>query len=181
MLGASCISSGDTSHRNKRLAKFVVRGDPSSIGFASILFAAARGYPNNERCCWLVGQNIQVGLIFRLAIEVFTLLFLCNLCELKHGSALGLDPWEQGRDTLLALLYDGRPKVYRNNCPHQNVPMQYRKDRFMSPDGSRIICFAHGASFRPDNGLCIDGPCLGQSLTSLSCLVDSEGRVWLES
>lgn len=107
--------------------------------------------------------------------------FLCNLEHLQTGSARGFDPFGSGRDTVLALLVGGRPTVYRNDCPHLNVPMQYRKDRFMSPDGEYIICFAHGARFLPESGLCVDGPCLGQSLTMLPCTVDETGRVWLEA
>lgn len=106
--------------------------------------------------------------------------FLCHLQELEAGSARGFDPYGSGRDAVLALLVTGRPKVFRNDCPHLNVPMQYRKDRFMTPNGEYIVCFAHGARFLPESGLCVSGPCLGQSLTELGYSVDREGRVWLE-
>lgn len=110
-----------------------------------------------------------------------SLTFLCHLHDLPTGAARGFDPFERGRDTVLALLVEGRPKVFLNDCPHLNVPMQYRKDRFMTPDGAFIVCFAHGARFLPESGLCVDGPCLGQSLTELTCSVDGEGRVWLDT
>lgn len=109
------------------------------------------------------------------------LTFLCEPNTLQASTARGFDPFGSGRDTVLALLVEGRPKVYRNDCPHLNVSMQYRKDRFMTPDGQYIVCFAHGARFLPESGLCVDGPCLGQSLTMLPCAVDEEGRVWLET
>ena len=106
--------------------------------------------------------------------------FLCHEDDLGEGRAQGLDPWGDGRDTVFALRWRGRVRVYRNLCPHLDVAMQYRKDRFMSGDGQHIVCFAHGALFRPDNGFCVLGPCLGQSLQMLEYHIDTEGGVWLE-
>jgi nitrite reductase/ring-hydroxylating ferredoxin subunit len=60
-----------------------------------------------------------------------------------------------------------------------DVAMQYRKDRFMSADGQHIVCFAHGALFRPDDGLCVLGPCLGQALQQQPIVIDADGAVWL--
>lgn len=113
--------------------------------------------------------------------QIVSLTFLCHLHDLQADAARGFDPCGSGRDTVLALLVAGRAKVFRNDCPHLNVPMQYRKDRFMTPDGQYIVCFAHGARFLPESGLCVSGPCLGQSLTEQACSVDEEGRVWLEN
>ncbi|MDH4559932.1 Rieske (2Fe-2S) protein [Pseudomonas sp. BN411] len=106
--------------------------------------------------------------------------FLCREDQLEEGRALGFDPWGEGRDTVLALLWRGQVRVYRNLCPHLDVAMQYRKDRFMSGDGQHIVCFAHGALFQPDNGFCVLGPCLGQSLQALTVQADAAGGMWLE-
>jgi Ferredoxin subunits of nitrite reductase and ring-hydroxylating dioxygenases len=108
------------------------------------------------------------------------LTLLCRDEQLQEGLARGFDPWGQGRDTVLALRWRGQVRVYRNLCPHLDVAMQYRKDRFMSGDGRHIVCFAHGALFQPDNGFCVLGPCLGQSLQALMVMVDVSGNVWLE-
>ncbi|MCV0280480.1 Rieske 2Fe-2S domain-containing protein [Pseudomonas aeruginosa] len=105
--------------------------------------------------------------------------FLCREDELLEGQARGFDPWLQGRDTVVALRWRGLVRVYRNSCPHWQVPMQYRKDRFMSGDGRYIVCFAHGALFQPENGFCLQGPCLGQSLQSLGVSDDGEGGLWV--
>jgi nitrite reductase/ring-hydroxylating ferredoxin subunit len=55
--------------------------------------------------------------------------------------------------------------------------MQYRKDRFMSGDGRYIVCFSHGALFRPEDGFCVQGPCLGHYLVMLDVCTDDEGRL----
>lgn len=105
--------------------------------------------------------------------------YLCPAHVVGEGSALGLDPFGRGSDTLFVVRWQGRLQAWRNRCPHLDVPMHYRKDRFMSAGGEHIVCFAHGALFRPDNGLCVQGPCLGQSLQPLAIHVDERGAVWL--
>ena len=105
--------------------------------------------------------------------------YLCPARTVGEGSARGFDPFGQGRDTVLLVRWQGQLRAWRNRCPHLEVPMHYRKDRFMAADGQRIVCFAHGAQFRPDNGLCVLGPCLGQSLQPLALHVDEQGDVWL--
>jgi nitrite reductase/ring-hydroxylating ferredoxin subunit len=92
---------------------------------------------------------------------------LCRLDELVEGQSRGFDPLRRGKDSLFALRYAGALYLYRNSCPHLDVPLHYRKDRFLSADGSRVICYAHGAQFVPDTGLCVFGPCLGERLVAV--------------
>jgi nitrite reductase/ring-hydroxylating ferredoxin subunit len=54
--------------------------------------------------------------------------------------------------------------AYVNTCPHAGHPLNFRPDKFLTPDRNLIICGSHGALFARDNGLCIAGPCPGQSL-----------------
>lgn len=92
---------------------------------------------------------------------------LCRLDELAEGQARGFDPQGRGADSLFALRHRGAVRLYRNRCPHLGVPLEYRKDRFLSADGQWVICYAHGARFRPDDGLCTHGPCRGEWLQAL--------------
>lgn len=105
--------------------------------------------------------------------------YLCPQVALAEGCARGFDPKGEGRDSLLVVRWQGALKGWLNSCPHLEVPMQYRKDRFMSADRQHIVCFAHGALFKPDTGLCVLGPCLGQSLRAQPLFVDEHGGVWL--
>ncbi len=105
---------------------------------------------------------------------------LCPAEAIREGQARGFDPSNTGTDTVFALRRAGIVRVYRNCCPHQKVFLEYYKDRFLSANGERIICSAHGAHFEPDTGLCIHGPCLGQSLQALPYSV-LEGWLWLRS
>lgn len=106
-------------------------------------------------------------------------IFLCLQEHIAEGGARGFDPYGQGRDTVLVVRWRGALTAWLNRCPHLDVAMQYRKDRFMSGDGQHIVCFAHGALFRPDTGACVLGPCLGQALQRQTLTVDEHGGVWL--
>ena len=57
--------------------------------------------------------------------------------------------------------------------------MAWRKDAYLNGDCSRIVCSAHGAQFDIATGLCLLGPCLGQSLTRVPLAVDTDGNVFL--
>ena len=108
------------------------------------------------------------------------LVALCLMSELAEGQARGFDPLGQGRDSVFAILHQGQVRLYRNSCPHLDVRLEYRKDRFMSADGQRIICYAHGAQFLPESGLCVYGPCLGEQLSALEYQID-EGWLVLDT
>jgi nitrite reductase/ring-hydroxylating ferredoxin subunit len=97
---------------------------------------------------------------------------LCRADEVGERQARGFDPLDKGRDSVFALRHNGEIHVYRNSCPHLDVRLEYRKDRFLSADGMRIICYAHGAQFLPETGECVYGPCLGEHLSALAFVVE---------
>jgi len=55
-------------------------------------------------------------------------------------------------------------RAYVNRCAHLAYPLNYLPDRFLSHEGSMILCTAHGALFEKSTGLCVAGPCEGLSL-----------------
>lgn len=54
---------------------------------------------------------------------------------------------------------------YVNRCPHAGHPLDLLPQRFLTPDGTLIVCGSHGALFEKASGLCVAGPCVGRSLT----------------
>lgn len=54
---------------------------------------------------------------------------------------------------------------YVDRCPHQGLPLAQVLDDYLTPDGGLIACSWHGALFRPDDGACVGGPCVGAALT----------------
>jgi nitrite reductase/ring-hydroxylating ferredoxin subunit len=55
---------------------------------------------------------------------------------------------------------------YVDRCPHAGLPLAQTLDDYLTPDGALIACSWHGALFRPEDGVCVGGPCVGQSLTT---------------
>lgn len=104
---------------------------------------------------------------------------LCALAELPVGGARGFDPLGCGHDTIFAVRRGGSVRVWADRCPHHGTPMAWRKDAYLNAAGDRIVCAAHGALFEPDTGLCVQGPCLGESLRALPCMLTDDGELLL--
>ncbi len=64
---------------------------------------------------------------------------------------------------------------YVNVCPHFSLPLNYRPDEFMSSDGTLIMCTMHFALFRIEDGLCVDGTCVGHYLDPVPLTTDANG------
>lgn len=102
---------------------------------------------------------------------------LCRLEEIPDGGSRGL--LRQGLDDRVFVVRQGSEVfAWLNDCPHQNRPLEYRQDRFLSGDGSRIVCYAHGAHFDIRSGHCFAGPCEGEHLVRVPIHV-KDGVVWL--
>jgi nitrite reductase/ring-hydroxylating ferredoxin subunit len=89
---------------------------------------------------------------------------LCRLEELPDGAARGFGPAPGGFTGLFAVRRGDAVVVYVNSCPHIGTPLEWIADRFLSHDGSLIVCATHGAEFRIADGECIRGPCFGDRL-----------------
>jgi nitrite reductase/ring-hydroxylating ferredoxin subunit len=89
---------------------------------------------------------------------------LCRLEDLSDNASKGFPPAAGGFAGLFAVRQAGAVHVYVNSCPHLGVPLDWMPDRFLSADGSRIVCATHGAEFRVADGECIQGPCRGDRL-----------------
>ena len=60
---------------------------------------------------------------------------------------------------------DGEVAGFVDRCPHQGFPLAIELDRYLTPDGSLLLCGWHGAVFEPLSGLCVGGPCAGARLS----------------
>jgi len=67
--------------------------------------------------------------------------------------------------SVLVVKKDGLLSIFLNNCPHLGVPMNLEPDRFLDVEKNFIMCSTHGALFKIDDGECVHGPCVGQTLT----------------
>lgn len=93
---------------------------------------------------------------------------LCYLVDIAPGSSLGF--------SALGIFAVRSPDgfavyLYRNLCPHLQVPLEWQPNRFLDASGSMIECANHAALFVIENGLCVAGPCRGKRLQAIACEV----------
>lgn len=96
---------------------------------------------------------------------------LCRADALPVGAALGFAAPPGGFTGLFAVGTGAGVRVYLNVCPHVGVALDRPIGRFLSADGSRIVCGTHFAEFEPQSGLCVAGPCEGRSLEPIEAAV----------
>lgn len=99
------------------------------------------------------------------------LLQLCMVADLPEDGARG---FQLPQASLLAVRTRAGIQVFLNRCPHLGVPLQWQPDRFLDEEGMFIRCATHGALFEKDSGLCILGPCRGDSLWRIECIVEDD-------
>ncbi len=74
--------------------------------------------------------------------------------------------------------FRGQWVAYENRCRHLPVRLDGEGDGFFSPKQVYLVCHAHQANYEPLTGLCVRGPCEGESLVRLT-IEEVEGEIWL--
>ncbi|MES2625526.1 MAG: Rieske 2Fe-2S domain-containing protein [Pseudomonadota bacterium] len=93
---------------------------------------------------------------------------LCALTAIPDGGTRGFAlPQAQ----LFAVRSGGDVSVYLNRCPHLGIPLNWQEDGFLDNEKAFIQCSTHGALFEKQSGLCIQGPCRGESLWQIMCSI----------
>jgi nitrite reductase/ring-hydroxylating ferredoxin subunit len=93
---------------------------------------------------------------------------LCRADEVGEGRARGFVVGEgYARRDIVVVRRQSVLYVYVNSCPHQGTPLETFPDRFLSEDGTQLICSTHGARFRVEDGYCVSGPCEGRLLRAV--------------
>ena len=77
-----------------------------------------------------------------------------------------------------AIRYNGRVHAYLNSCAHIPVELDWLEGEFFDHSKLYLICATHGATYEPETGFCILGPCRGQRLTALP-VTERDGQVLL--
>ena len=93
--------------------------------------------------------------------------FLCRLEDIPDGGVLGVDPPDPEGEPLLLARQGNSVQAWLNVCPHAGRRMDYAPGLFLLKDG-KLTCAVHGATFAlREAGLCVEGPCRGQSLVAV--------------
>lgn len=98
---------------------------------------------------------------------------LCRLDEIAEPGAKG---FEFGSGTerfdMFVIRFGGDVHAYVNDCPHAHSPLDWLPDRFFDRELRHLLCATHGALFRPDDGVCVRGPCEGKSLDPVPVAIE---------
>jgi nitrite reductase/ring-hydroxylating ferredoxin subunit len=108
---------------------------------------------------------------------------VCGSGELvDRGKAVLFDVVQHGQQLrAFVLRHDGRVVAYLNRCQHVPVEMDWLPGEFLDAERENIICSIHGATYRPDDGRCIGGPCGRSRLTALNVEEHAEQVCWYPS
>ncbi len=97
---------------------------------------------------------------------------VCGLEDIPNRGSIGFWPDNRGRHLALAVRNGNSVHAYVNLCPHYGQSrLGWKKNEFLDGRRNYIICAAHGALFRLDDGVCILGPCLGRTLKRIGIRV----------
>lgn len=75
--------------------------------------------------------------------------------------------------TVLVARVGGALRAYANVCRHKAIPLDARGGTalgVMTDDAASLLCDSHGAVYRPEDGLCTQGPCAGVRLYAFEVL-----------
>ncbi|MBP0443305.1 Rieske (2Fe-2S) protein [Roseomonas sp. SSH11] len=97
---------------------------------------------------------------------------LCRLEDIRDGEARGFPPGPGGFTGLVAVRRGDAVHVYVNSCPHIGIPLESLPDRFLDGPRRHLVCTAHGARFRVEDGFCVAGPCAGDSLEAVEVRIE---------
>ena len=86
---------------------------------------------------------------------------LCASAELaERGDAVLFDVLQWGQPArAFALRIEGRVVAYLNRCAHVPTEMDWQPGRFLDSARQFILCSIHGATYEPETGRCVGGPC----------------------
>lgn len=86
---------------------------------------------------------------------------LCHIDTLPDPGSKG---FVVNGNNIFVVKQRGAVYVYRNQCPHIGVALEWVEDQFLDNSKTMIQCANHGALFVIENGECVAGPCTGKSL-----------------
>lgn len=98
------------------------------------------------------------------------------LVDGRSGVRFELDS-DQGKVGAFAVRYGTSVYAYVNRCPHQHTELDWVPGEFFEATGVYLICATHAALFSPEDGMCIEGPCVGRGLQRLEA-IERDGEVF---
>jgi len=103
---------------------------------------------------------------------------ICSSADLTDsGDGVRFELEVDGRpEPAFAVRYRGRVYAYVNRCAHIPMELDWKPGKFFDAWGLHLICSTHGATYAPDTGRCLRGPCFEEGLIPVP-VVERDGRV----
>lgn len=99
------------------------------------------------------------------------------LADIPEGGAVGAHlPSSTGGFEIILVRVGERVLGYHNECPHAGRRLDWAPGRFLI-DKEHLVCAAHGAMFKLDNGFCTAGPCRGNGLVPVALRIEDDAVV----
>ena len=95
---------------------------------------------------------------------------LARLEQIEDGGFLEVEALLPGGDAESLILHrDGDAvRAWLNVCPHAGRRLDWAPGRFLKSKAGELVCAVHGATFELQGGVCVAGPCRGDSLRALA-------------
>lgn len=91
--------------------------------------------------------------------------FICHVDDIDNPGARGFTRGTGAHAFNFFIVRKGDSAfAYVNECPHAFLPLNRITTKFLTLNEEKILCAAHAASFRIEDGLCTGGPCAGKAL-----------------
>ena len=100
--------------------------------------------------------------------------------EIPEGGGGEVEACVEGIEESLILMRSGvHAAAFLNVCPHAGRRLDWAPGQFLIDQG-HLVCAVHGASFERMTGICVGGPCRGNSLRAVAG-VDRDGWLLLDA
>lgn len=102
---------------------------------------------------------------------------LIRRSDLPSAGIIAVDAMIAGEvESIIVKCDEPQLRAWLNVCPHEGRRLDYVPGKFLI-DKELLVCAAHGATFRLQDGVCVSGPCRGQSLREVSVHSGAEGEL----
>ena len=105
---------------------------------------------------------------------------LARIAQIEDGGFLEVEALLDGGDAESLILHrDGDGvRAWLNVCPHAGRRLDWAPGRFLKSKAGELVCAVHGATFELQGGVCVAGPCRGDSLRAVAIeIVDGGVRL----
>lgn len=106
---------------------------------------------------------------------------LLPFSQIEDGGFAEAEARIDGDAESLILHRDGDSvRAWLNICPHAGRRLDWAPGQFLKSREGHLVCAVHGATFELSGGVCVAGPCRGESLRPVAVAV-RDGDVILQT